>query len=206
MPYARSFPLSRWYSQRREAIDTLATAHAQLGEVDGRGRPLEIGRPVGHAYLLRVVAEFQAFARDLHDLAAEKMVEASGAQSEYAPVLVVAVTEGRFIDRGNADLRSLQNDYRRLGIRGLLGKIAVQTGSWAPQGRRGDRAHFQDLIEMRNALAHGNQGQVDALRRRGVMDTVSWARARLPGLDRIARTLDHIVWDHLHDTFGVEPW
>jgi hypothetical protein len=67
VPYSRSFPLSRWLGGRREAIEALAQAHAHLGEVDGPGRPLEIGRPVAHAYVLRVVAEFQAFARDLHD-------------------------------------------------------------------------------------------------------------------------------------------
>lgn len=207
MPYSRSFPLDRWHGERRNAIDTLATAHANLGEVEGPGRPLETGRPLAHAYLLRVVAEFQAFTRDLHDLAAEKMVEASGAQADYSPVLVAAATEGRFIDRGNADLRSLQNDFRRLGMHGLSKRITARNGHWLQgRGRRGDQAYFQDLIEMRNALAHGNQGQVEALRVRGVMDTVTWPRGRLPGLDRIAQALDRIVWDHVHETFGVEPW
>ena len=148
MAYSRSFPLLRWHGQRRDAIDTLATAHAYLGEVDGRGRPLEIGRPVGHAYLLRVVAEFQAFARDLHDLAAEKMVEASGAQTDYGPLLVAAATEARYIDRGNADMRSLQNDFRRLGLRGLSDKMATYDARWVPAGAPGDRARFQQLIEM----------------------------------------------------------
>ena len=71
MGYSKSLPLIRWAGQRRTAIETLAQAHAAMGEVDGPGRPRELGRPVGHAYVLRVVAEFQAYARDLHDLAAE---------------------------------------------------------------------------------------------------------------------------------------
>jgi hypothetical protein len=35
---------------------------------------------------------------------------------------------------------------------------------------------------------------------------VSWARSRLPGLDRTARALDRIVWEHFRDTFGSDPW
>jgi hypothetical protein len=35
---------------------------------------------------------------------------------------------------------------------------------------------------------------------------VSWARARLAGLDRTARALDRVVWDHLHSVFGGDPW
>ena len=74
MPYTCSFPVARWLNGRREAIAILAQAHSQFREAEGPGRPLEIGRPVGHACVLRVVAEFQAYARDLHDLAAETMV------------------------------------------------------------------------------------------------------------------------------------
>lgn len=177
-----------------------------MGEVDGPGRPREVGRPVGHAYILRVVAEFQAFARDLHDLAAERIVHLAGPGAPYRPLLVAAATEGRLIDRGNADVRSLEQDFRRLGIRALKGKLTARNHLWDPPSGRGDQAYYQDLIELRNALAHGNQGQLDRLRTRGVADTVSWTRSRLPGLDRTARALDRIVWDHIKATFHVEPW
>jgi hypothetical protein len=207
VPYSRSFPLGRWLGPRREAIDALAQAHAQLGEVDGPGRPLEIGRPVAHAYVLRVVAEFQAFARDLHDLAAETMVRMSGAGAGSQAMLIAAATVGRMIDRGNADLRSLEQDFRRVGISGISSRIASHSVRWSSdQSRRGDQAYYQDLIELRNALAHGNQQQLDRLRYRGVLDTMSWARGRLPGLGRTARALDHVVWDHLHSVFGRNPW
>lgn len=207
MPYSRSFPLSRWLGSRREAIGALAQAHAQLGEVGGPGRPLEIGRPVAHAYVLRVVAEFHAFARDLHDLAAESMVRMSGVGVNSQAMLIAAATLGRMIDRGNADLRSLEQDFRRIGITGISGRIASRSARWGSSTAwRGDQTFYQDLIELRNALAHGNQQQLDRLRSRGVLDTMSWARSRLPGLDRTARALDHVVWDHLHSAFGRNPW
>jgi hypothetical protein len=205
--YSRSFPLGRWLGPRREAIEALAQAHAQLGEVDGPGRPLEIGRPVAHAYVLRVVAEFQAFARDLHDLAAETTVSLSGADPRSQAMLIAAATGGRMIDRGNADLRSMQMDFRRIGITGISARIAVHNPRWSSMSAwRGDQAYYQDLIELRNALAHGNQQQLDQLRSRGVLDTVSWARGRLPGLGRTARALDRVVWDHLGSAFGRNPW
>jgi hypothetical protein len=84
--------------------------------------------------------------------------------------------------------------------------IATYNHYWQRSAGRSDQAYYQDLIELRNALAHGNQGEVNRLRARGVADTVSWARARLPGLDRTARALDRVVWDHLVTTFGTEPW
>lgn len=59
---------------------------------------------------------------------------------------------------------------------------------------------------LRNALAHGNERQLERLRQRGVMDTVSWARNRLPGLNRTAKALDRSMWDHVRETFGVRPW
>lgn len=206
MAYSRSIPLQRWAGLRRDAILTLAQAHAAMGEVDGPGRPREIGRPVGHAYVLRVVAEFQGFVRDLHDLSAERVVDLAGSDLRYRPLLVAAATEGRFIDRGNADIRSLEQDFRRLGINGLKRRIGERSARWAPAQGRGDQAYYQDLIELRNALAHGNQGQLDRLRGRGVGDTVTWSRARLPGLDRTARALDRVVWDYVVEIFESEPW
>jgi hypothetical protein len=204
--YTQSIPLRGWMDPRRDAINTLAMAHAAMGEVDGPGRPREFGRPVAHAYVLRVVAEFQAFVRDLHDLAAERMISLAEPKAQFRPLLIAAATEGRLIDRGNADVRSVEQDFRRLGIGGLTGRLQASGGRWAPSSGGGDRAMYQNLIELRNALAHGNQGQLDRLRARGVADTVTWTRGRLPALNRTARALDRVVWDHLRGTFRRDPW
>lgn len=209
MGYTRSFPLTRWLTDRRASIDTLAQAHAQIGELGSRGRPLEVGRPVAHAYIIRVVAEVQAFARDLHDLGAELLVTSAAPLPGFNALLVSAATEGRQMDRGNADLRTLQSDFRRLGIQGLSGKLDAINPYWASSDnppRRGDRAFYGDLIQLRNALAHGNQADLDRLRREGVLDTVTWGRARLAGLNRTAKALDRVLWDHLRATFGADPW
>lgn len=118
VPHSASFPLKRWREERRAAIETLAQAHAHIGELTGPGRPLEVGRPLAHAYIVRVVAEFQAFTRDLHDLGAELLVMSLAPRPAFNALLVSAVTEGRQMDRGNSDLRTLQTDFRRLVSKG----------------------------------------------------------------------------------------
>lgn len=211
MPYTRSFPLLQWLGPRHDAIATVATAHAQLGELDGPGRPREIGRPLAHSYVLRVVAEFQGFARDLHDLAISRLVERSGANHEFQPVLIRAASQGRLMDRGNATLDNLESDFRSLGISQFRRSLTQFNGYWEKSlrgkpKRRGDRAYFGELVEIRNALAHGDQTKLDALRARGVFDTVTWTRDRLPGLTRVASALDRIVWGHLRNIIGEDPW
>lgn len=207
MAYSRSVPLRHWLDDRRDAIDALAAAHAAAGEVAGPGRPLEIGRPVAHAYVLRVVAEFQAFVRDLHDLMAERTVDLSKPDEDFRAILVGASTAGRAMDRGNANLRALEEDFRRLGLKRVGDKIAAKNPRWETVGsQRGDRHYYDDLIRLRNALAHGNQRQVLSLRQEGVLDTVTWTRGQLPMLNRTTRVLDRVVWEHIQKTFGVDPW
>ena len=207
MSYSHSYALHNWLGPRREAISALLRAHAWITQVDGADRSLEAGRPVAHAYILRVVAEFQGYARELHDLAIDAVVTLAGADGVLRAVLTAGAAEGRMIDRGNADLRTLERDFRRVGLMALSERLGTRIARWPrTSSSRGDRAHYQDLIQLRNALAHGNEDQLDQLRARGVEDTVAWGRARLADLDRFAHALDAIVWEHLRATFGVDPW
>ncbi len=103
------------------------------------------------------------------------MVALSNADEASQAMLITAATEGRMIDRGNADLRGMRQDFRRIGVRHVSQGIAGRNTHWDTQeSRRGGQAYYQDLIELRNALAHGNQRQLDQLRARGVSDRVTW--------------------------------
>lgn len=178
----------------------------RYGEVEGPGRPLEIGRPLAHAYIMRLVAEFQGFVRDLYDLAAEHLVNAADPPEGLVAVLTDAITRGRSIDSGNATVASLRTDFGRLGVRNLEGRLAGRDPRWDPQTGGTDPSRYNALVAVRNALAHGNQRQVDEHRRQGHSDTVSWGRSQLPVLNRAAAALDRIVWDNLYSQTGVEPW
>ena len=180
----------------------LERAHATASNVTGPGRPLDVGKPVAHAYTLHVAAQFQGLLRDLHDLAAQAIVRATAAPATYESLLIGAMTKGRGIDRGNATITTLQADFRRLGIKGLNGLLGQAQPTW----QSGDNREFRRLLDLRNALAHGNADQLSALRQQGVYDTVTWTRQRLPMLNRMARAFDHVLWDHLVTATGKKPW
>lgn len=206
MAYSNSIPLWQWKTTRRERIDRVEMAHSLVGKVDGPGRPLGLGKPLAHAYVIQVVAEFQGFARDLYDLAVDQLLIAAEPKQQLQPLLVAAATKGRSMDAGNPTLTVLRTDFSRLGIRNLDGKVESRYPvEWASRNGH-DRQRFKALLDMRNALAHGNRRQVDEFRRQGRQDTVSWAKGQLPAANRLARALDRIVFDHLESTIGSRPW
>lgn len=204
MPHHDSFPLQRWLGERCAAIDLLATAHQNIGDAAGPGRPPELGRPLAHAYILRLVAEFQGFARDLHGLAADRLVALTGVAPAHRAELVTAITLDRRLDRGNADLQALRQDFKRIGISELGNQLSTRNQRYWQH----DKESLDALIRLRNALAHGNQFDLDQIRARpgNVRDTRSWAQDRLPALNRIAGALDRVVWDHLRQQFAEDPW
>jgi hypothetical protein len=168
---------------------------------------LDLGEPVAHAYVLLVAAQFQGFVRDLHDLGALALVAAAGAPPHVASLLTGAIVEGRALDKGNATVPAIQNDFRRLGLHGMNGAIGRIQPRWAGgSGAQGDRAAFEELLNLRNCLAHGNERELAALRRRSVLDTVSWTRAKVPVRNRTAKAMDRVVWDHFRQATDVEPW
>lgn len=195
MPYSRSKALVRWFGSRRTAIR--AVQHARIADE----------RLVAQAYVVRVVADFQAFVRELHELGAKQLVRLAQPRAEQHNLLVDAALHGRTIARGNPALRNLVSDFQALGISNLDERLRQASPRWrSAPGRRGDRAAYGDLLELRNAVAHGNAPQLARLRERRVHDTVTWTRQQLPGLDRMARSLDHILWDHLTSIYDEEPW
>jgi hypothetical protein len=197
-----SEPLTRWLGPRREAIDNVATGHAKVGDLTGPGRPLDASKPLVHAYVLVIVSQFQGFVRDMHDLAVERLLSGSGATVNFLPILTEGIVNARNIDRGNPTHSNIIGDFASLGLSPF--DMASRNGRWATPG---DAQQFNRLMALRNALAHGNDdGLRNLLVGGGVQDTVSWSRAQLPVLNRYARPLDHMVWDHLKATTGKVPW
>lgn len=80
--------------------------------------------------------------------------------------------------------------------------ISVHNSRW----KGNDSKRVESLFQLRNALAHGNERELEEIRSSGTQDTISWARSQMPVLNRIARSLDHLVWDHLKKTTGANPW
>ena len=203
MGYGASEPLKRWRGARADTIAVLASGHAGIGKVTGPGRPLNVSKPLAHAYVITMLSEFQGFVRDLHDLSVARVVSESAAGDAFVPVLVDGMTSGRGIDRGNATHSTIKSDFARLGLSPL--DIATHNKRWS--GRTGDAAKLDQLVALRNVLGHGNDsGLRMLLAGKEVQDTISWARGQLPVLNRYARALDRVAWDHLLKLTGKEPW
>jgi hypothetical protein len=192
--YRRSVPLQRWLVDRRAVLTALESLHATAGRA--------VRGPLAQAYVLRMSAEFQGFARELHDLATEILVKRSGARPGLWSGLTVAATAGRALDRGNADLRALQADFRRLGLVSLNDAVGLMQPRWSHH----DRKRYGELLELRNCLAHSDTRQLAELHDRGLVDTLVWARDCLPVLDRMAEALDRVLWEHLDQQVGPDPW
>jgi hypothetical protein len=60
-----SVALNAWRSTRAGRLDRLRSAHTAIGG-SGRGRRW-VTEELNHALVLRLAAEFQGFARDLHE-------------------------------------------------------------------------------------------------------------------------------------------
>lgn len=92
MAYAKSVALEKWFGPRAESIARIAKAHIDLGEVEGPGRPLELGRPLAMRTSFAVVAEFQGFVRDLYDLSCEHLVTVAAPPDGLVAMLTTAMT------------------------------------------------------------------------------------------------------------------
>jgi hypothetical protein len=139
--------------------------------------------------------------RDIHDLAVERLVSASGATQNFVPVLTDGIVSGRSIDRGNPTHKNITGDFARIGLSPFT--MAARNARWATPG---DVPEFNRLIGLRNTLGHGNEDGLRHLLFSGdVQDTVTWARSRLPVLNRYARALDRMVGPSKATT-GRGPW
>ena len=207
MPAYRQSPALRsWLSVRHSNVAELMRARVII---DGTRRRTTAGTPskpgpqqLDDALVLRLVTEFQGFVRDLLFEAMSKMIEGSGCLEQYRYQILSAAMEHRMIDRGNPRLDAIAADASRLGISHLRSRMEANNTRHAA-----DAAALANLVELRNALVHDDRDKVLELSQIGVRSTYSYGRRAWAVIDRHARALDHVVWDHLASVFpGVDPW
>ena len=130
------------------------------------------------------------------------MVRGSGCAHQYQAQFISAATRDRMIDRGNPHFEAIKRDADRLGIL----QFGFRLGAENPRHAT-DAAVLNELVELRNALAHDDDGKLLALPRSGVRPTIGSTRAAQAVLVRRARALDKVVWDHLIGLFPTtDPW
>ncbi|MGH3681941.1 MAG: hypothetical protein ACRDT2_17030, partial [Natronosporangium sp.] len=110
-----SIALHDWRTRRADRLTRLQAAHATVGGT-GPGRRW-LTEELNHALVLRLAAEFQGFARDLHTEAAKAVAAslAAGIPSREQ-ALQRAFLTARRLDRGNATETALAHDFGLLGL------------------------------------------------------------------------------------------
>lgn len=187
--------LTKWRTDRAVRLDRLEVTHTALN-----ARTLTDG--LNRALVLQLAAEFQGFARDLHDDAASALVASLAPGNplrQYA--LIVPYERNRRLARGNAGPTSLGEDFTLFGMH-LWDELRRHHPTRGRQWR--DRLELLDHI--RNGLAHADDQKVAKVVAAGWPLTLRSARRWRGTLDRLATAMDRSVFDHLSRRFDVTSW
>jgi hypothetical protein len=191
--------LTIWRGDQAVKLNELENAHIAVGGI-GPGRRYATEQ-INHAYLIAVAAQFQAYCRNLHSEAADYLV------SYVSPValqLVVSLslTQGRRIDRGNAQPGSIGEDFKRFGL-DLWNEV---------KGRDSRNARRQERLEQlniwRNAIAHQdfNLSPADQQKVAGTTPRLKYVRRWRAACNGLATAFDATLADHLDSLTAVRPW
>ena len=183
-----------WVGRRMVTLDEIEKAHSAVGGVE-RGRRYET-QQINQAYAVLLASQFQGFCRDLHTECVEHLVRKI-AHGTVGPILFAEMTRGRQLDRGNAQPGSLGTDFDRF-------KMVF----W-PMVDRHDpknemrRKQLEQLNHWRNAIVHqsfdSTQINSGSLR---LAQVRRWRKC----CQRLARSFDAVMLDHLQKLTGTPPW
>ena len=195
-----SVALTSWTTARAARLDHLAWVHRSAGIIDLGGPAVK--KVLLRSLVLALASEFQGFARELHDEAAEFLAStiARGNQGQFEVVRNNLVI-GRGLDRYNAKPDTLTADFGRLGIANLWNDIADAVVS----GERW-RHQLEKLNEARNAIAHDKQNRLQSLAVQGFPITARTIRSWRVACNGISRHTDMILGKRVAQLTGVRPW
>ena len=193
-----STALSDWSSKRSTGLNNLQSVHATFtGGRQGRQWATE---KLNHSLILSLAAEFQGFARDLHDEAIGCILAQVTTDTDTLRLLRANFEHNRFVDSGNANAGNLGNDFARLGI-GLWGDIKTAYPKRGPQWNDA----LTRLNAARNAIAHNNRAQLlTAVGQQPL--TLRSAKRWRSSLNGLTAAMDKVVGAYLKNLTGVDPW
>lgn len=196
-----SAALEKWWGDRATLLDQLFQAHTAVGGTGaGRRRATE---ELNRALLLRVAAQFQGFAKDLHAEVATTFgsLAAPPANPTLARVISTGLQTKRELDRSNAQEESLASDFGRFGI------VLWDAMERHDKRTRVRREHLKWFNTARNALAHDDAAKLTKVTAGGYLIDLTWVRRWRRALDGLAGTMDTVMAAHLARLFDVEkPW
>lgn len=183
-----------WDTVARARLDALEQVQR---EVAGRVPPWA-AEHLARGLFVILLAHFQTYARDLHDDAIE--VHVAHANPRQASILRDLARQGRDLDRKNPRPAALGSDFARLSIP-VVGRVrafgpASAQALWS----------LDLLATFRNAVAHGNEGEVAGLVAHGdIAPTLRSFREQRGHLDTLVGSMDIVVPAELADRLQVPP-
>ena len=195
-----SVALTSWTTARAARLDHLAWVHRSAGIIDLGGPAVR--KVLVRSLVLALASEFQGFARELHDEAAEFLAStiAGGNQGQFE-VIRNNLVIGRGVDRVNAKPETLRVDFARLGVANLWNDIARAV----PSGHRW-RQQLERLNEARNAIAHDEENKLQLLATQGFPITIATMHSWRAACNGVSRHIDTILENHIAQLTGVRPW
>lgn len=188
--------LVEWDGAARDAIDELRNAHRQVGGT-GPGRR-RLTQQINYAYVTLLAARFQGFARALHSQTAAVLAQGV-TDATLAILFQESLTRNRKVDRGNATVGNVADDFARFGFD--LWQAVDAAHPWNADRRQ----QFARLMKWRNAIVH------DEIDRR--LPTLEPKRINLDvcrdwhrKLDNLAKSMDRVLADQCEAVGRPRPW
>lgn len=186
--------LERWSGERSDALDQIASAHAQVGGTT-RGRRFTTEQ-INHAYTTLLSSHFQGFARDLHSECVDYIV--NEVPADYQTMLKTLLVRDRKLDRGNPNPGNLGADFGRFGF--------VFWTSVRADFHRNDRRQemLEELNEWRNAIAHQDfdPAKLGGTTTLHLNKVTRWRSA----LSRLALSFDNVMRTRINSVTHADPW
>jgi hypothetical protein len=187
-----SHSLHRWRTERRAALDEIASAHQSVGGT-GPGRRYAT-QQINYAYAALLSSHFQGFCRDLHSECIDHIVAV--VPSTLQPLLRIEMLWNRTLDRGNPHPGAIGSDFNRLGV-----QLWMRVN--AADARNVRRNHvLQDLVNWRNAIAHQDFLQVGGDPTLHLSRVRGWRRT----VGALSEAFDVAMRDYLTVLLGRVPW
>jgi hypothetical protein len=193
-----SAALDEWRDVSGEALDEIELVHANADAVAAGSRLFT--QQVNYVYATLITAHFQLYCRAIHTEVIQALV-AQVSDPALAGVLEGAMTDNRFLDKGNPTPGNLGSDFGRFGFN-FWAALEASDRRIKKHG-----AKLEQLCEWRNGIVHGDVSRKRAAGRLVPphldLDTCRvWRRS----LGRLAISIDQVVSDQCRNLGCAEPW
>lgn len=175
----------------------------QLEQIHRDARGTRRGRrwdteQLNRSQFVALVGQFQVYCRELHDEATD--VYLSHATATQRRTLGVLLRQRRELDNRNPRIAALKNDFRRMGLDIVRGLQRLYGNADR------DIQRLELLVSFRNAVVHGNESEVGALRQsHGIAATM--ASYRMYKSTRLVQRLDQVVATGIAGELQIaHPW